>query len=57
MNEEPRDTMLPEEKMVQHPLSISSLPFNNQPHENLYWTFCHEDQCIYHQNQKNDKNS
>jgi hypothetical protein len=54
-NELPRDHVSPEDKTVRHHASTPSLPFLDTPHKNLHWTFCNEDQCIYHQEQKNRK--
>jgi hypothetical protein len=45
-----------EETMVwNHDLTLP-LPFLDIPHENLHSTFCREDQCTPHQEQKNEKN-
>jgi hypothetical protein len=54
-NELPQDHVSPKDTMVRHHASTPSLPFLDTPHKNLHWTFCNEDQCIYHQEQKNGK--
>jgi hypothetical protein len=54
-NKLPRDHVSPEDTTVRHHASTPSLPFLDTPHKNLHWTFCNENQCIYHQEQKNRK--
>jgi hypothetical protein len=50
-----RDNVSDEMTMVRNRLSTPPAPFPSTMHNDLHWTFCHEEQCSTHEKEKQEK--
>jgi hypothetical protein len=51
----PRDNVSDEMTTVRNRLSTPPAPFPSTMHNDLHWTFCHEEQCSTHEKEKQEK--